>query len=226
MDQVSRCYQEHHVYLLYRQVQSVLSLLASQQDPWVQVLPWDQGALWHPWIQQFQFHLSGQLFQHGPCGPSGQEAQVFQGNLEALLIQGIQFLQNFLLCLILHLRLVSLEGPHLLFVQVDPCVLDHQHLQGVLVGQLDQVSRWALEVLWFQTLPLCHLTWPEVLFFHQTLMPSGIPGPRGVLEVQEVLLHRADLVYQALHHNLQDHAVQAFLCFHEVLCLLVSREVP
>lgn len=226
MDQVSRHYQEHRVYLLYHWVQSVLSLLASQQDPWVQVLPWDQRALWHPWIQQLQFHLSGQLFQHDPCGPSGQEAQVFQENLEVLLIQGIQLLQYFLICPLLHLRLLSLKGPQVPFVQVDPCALDHQHLQGVLVGQIDQVFRWALEVLWFQPLPVSHLAWPEVLFFHQTLRPSGLPGPRGALEVQEVLLHRADLVYQALHRNPQVHAVQAFLCVHEVLSLRASRELP
>lgn len=143
-----------------------------------------------------------------------------------LLIQGIQLLQDFLLCLILHLHLVSLEGPQVPFAQMNPCGLDRRHLQEALVVQIDQGSRSAQEVLWSQTLPLNRLTCPEVLFFHQTLQPSGIPDLLGALGVPEVLVHRADLEHQVLHHNPQSPAVQAFLCVHEILFLLESREVP
>lgn len=141
-----------------------------------------------------------------------------------LLIQGIQPLQNFLACPPPHLHLVSLAGPQVPFAQMDPCGLDHQHLQEVLEVQLDQVSRLAPGVLSFQPPPLSQSTCLEVQFFH--LRPSGIPDPLGVSDVLEVLVHRADLVHRALHHNPQSPAVQAFLCVRELLVHLERPEVP
>lgn len=141
-------------------------------------------------------------------------------------IQGIQLLHYFLVFLVHHLHLVFLQGPQVPFGQVNPCALDRQPLREVPVVQVDRVSRLAREVLSFQPLPESHSSWPEVPFFHQTLSPSGIPGLLAAVEVLEVLVHLAYLVHQALHRNPLSPAVQAFLCFHEVLCLLESLEVP
>lgn len=141
-------------------------------------------------------------------------------------IQGIQLRQCFLIYLAHHLHLVSLKAPPVPFALMVPCVLDHRLLQVVLEVQLDQVCRLVQEVLLLQTPPLSQSACPEVLFFHQTFQPSQIPDPLGVTDVLVVLVHRADLEFQALHHNLQGPAVQAVHCFHEVLFLLESREVP
>lgn len=146
---------------------------------------------------------------------------MYQEILWHLLIQGIQLLQNFRLCPPPHLHLVSLVGPQVPFAQMDPFGPDHRRLQEVLEVQIDQVCRLAPGVPSLQTPPLSRLTCLEVQFFH--LRPSGIPDLLGVSDVLGVLVHRADLVHQALHHNPQGPAVQAFLCVRE---LLVHQERP
>lgn len=92
--------------------------------------------------------------------------------------------------------------------------------------QLDQVIHSAQEVLLLRSLPWSHSTWPWVLFLSQSLQPSGLPGPLGVMDALEVLVHQADLVCQALRQSPEGPVFQAFLWVRVVLFLLVSRELP